>query len=78
MAAYNIIKKRAERTPVNFIDRPEPAIESVPVPLMETKPHHCRYPLWDDSTSERLCCGATVIDKTSWCEEHLSVVARVI
>ena len=76
--AYNI-KQRSEREPVKLMDAPESVIDSHPITLMDTRLHHCMYPLWDDSVlpEARLYCGGHVNDG-SYCDVHKSIVYREI
>jgi GcrA cell cycle regulator len=42
------------------------------IPLFDLRPHHCRWPMWDDAQhhAEHLFCGATKQDGSSFCPKH--------
>ena len=71
--------KPRERIKMQLIRGPEPPPAPAPLPpqckpvhFMDLANHHCRYPLWEDGSdwSERMFCGATAQEGSSWCPYH--------
>lgn len=62
-------RKAASATPV------EPIRTYGPTPFEQTRDDQCRYPLWPSSAKTGNVCGCRKVGKSSWCAEHLALVA---
>lgn len=61
----------AEEPDLLLVEEP-PVFYAGPVPLLDLRSHHCRFPMWE---SERggLYCGKAKSDDYPYCEEHAAI-----
>jgi GcrA cell cycle regulator len=49
-----------------------------PVPLLELKKHHCRYPLWGKDERAGEYCGKRRLSGSTYCAEHHKICRRSV
>lgn len=64
-------RKSADEPPVVALDEPEiDGIKRGPVPLLELRPHHCKWPLGDPTEPQFRWCGLKRVDGKPYCRKH--------
>jgi len=77
--AAEAARRRPKAPVIKHVAKPKelpPCVEQDPTPLLDLKPHQCRYPIDDinaPGTTETLFCGGQKKDGSSYCEHHHSV-----